>query len=337
MEAHGRSMNRALILLAAIAIVFSAQSCREKKAKQKQDATLLQQRVEAPDFNADSAYLYVERQVAFGPRVPGSSAHVKCADWLTEKLREFADTVVRQEFRSRIYDGRTIAGVNIIASFNPGATSRILLCAHWDSRPYADHDADAANHKKPILGANDGGSGVGVLLEIARVMRAKAPEKGIDIVLFDLEDWGEPEWSEQGVPDSWALGSQYWSKNPHRPGYTAQYGILLDMVGAKDAVFTMEGYSMRYAPDIMRRVWNEAHSSGYGRFFSFKETGMIADDHYYVNTLAGIPTIDIIHHDPQTASGFFPHWHTMNDDMSNISTETLKAVGQVVLNFVYNN
>jgi hypothetical protein len=337
MAAPGKSITKYSVLFLAFALVFFTQACKEKKSKPQVTQPTEKQRVEAPVFNADSAYYFVEKQVSFGPRVPGSAAHSQCADWLIDRIDNYADTVIRQDFRSRIYDGRTVAGVNIIASFKPQVGNRILLCAHWDSRPYADHDSNPANHRKPILGANDGGSGVGVLLEIARLMSIQNPDKGVDIVFFDLEDWGEPEWSDKGVPDSWALGAQHWSKNPHRPGYSAQYGILLDMVGAKDAVFTMEGYSMRFAPDIMRRVWNEAHASGYGRFFSMKETGMIADDHYYVNIYAGIPTIDIIQHDPESPTGFFRHWHTVNDDMSHISRETLKATGQVVLNFVYNN
>lgn len=311
-------------------------ACKKKKSKSQPEVVTVQ-RVDAPIFNADSAYDYVEHQVGFGPRVPNTPAHSKCLSWIKSRLDQSVDTVVLQEFRTRLYDGREISGTNIIGSINPTSKNRVLLCAHWDSRPYADHDPDPTKHKSPILGANDGASGVGVLLEIARLMKEKQPAKGIDIVFFDLEDWGEPEWAELGTRDSWALGAQHWAKNPHIPAYHAQYGILLDMVGAEGAVFTMEGYSMYYAADIMRRVWEEAHRSGYGDFFSFRETGMIADDHYYVNEYARIPTIDIIHYDATTGSGFFPHWHTVDDDMDNISKTTLKAVGQVVLNYVYNN
>lgn len=291
-----------------------------------------------PAFNADSAWHYVDKQVSFGPRVPGTPAHAQCVRWMVDKLEQFADTVIVQDFRTKIYNGKVMNGKNIIASFNPESHNRVLLCAHYDSRPFADHDPDPANHRLPVPAANDGGSGVGILIEIARQLQIQPiTNKGIDIVLFDLEDWGEPSFEEFGADDSWALGAQHWSKNPHIPGYRAMYGILYDMAGAENAVFTMEGTSMYYAPDIMRRVWDEAHNSGYGLYFSFRETGALTDDHLYINQITGIPTIDIIHYDPNTASGFFPYWHTVNDDMEHISRETLKAAGQVGLNYIFKN
>jgi hypothetical protein len=197
-----------------------------------------------PGFNADSAYFYIEKQVAFGPRVPNTAAHKACAVWLENTLKRFTAEVVVQQTRLKASDGTLLDSRNIIASFNPEDKSRVLLCAHWDSRPWADHDPDPANRRKPVPAANDGGSGVGVLLEIARQMSQHNPGLGVDIVLFDAEDYGDHEESASSTQDSWGLGSQYWSRNPHVPGYSARFGILLDMVGANGATFTMEGTSM---------------------------------------------------------------------------------------------
>ncbi len=294
-------------------------------------------RIEIPNFSGDSAYAFVQRQVDFGPRVPGTEAHQSCANYLSTTLERFADTVVVQHFQARAYNGNVLKGKNIIGSFDPENADRIFLCAHWDSRPYADHDPDPENHNQPIDGANDGASGVGVLLEIARQMQQQQPEVGVDIILFDLEDYGPPQDSQQrGEGDWWALGSQYWSRNPHDPGYFAKYGILLDMVGAKDATFMMEGFSLYYAPGLLKKVWNTAQRIGYSDRFLFEQGGYIEDDHKYINEILKIPTINIIHLDHQSVNGsFFDHWHTVNDDMDKISKATLKVVGQTVLTVVY--
>lgn len=307
----------------------------------KKNSTTEDQKPEAvknvfvPEFNADSAYKYIETQVAFGPRVPNTAAHKACADWIENSLKRFTPNVIAQKASVRAFDGTIINATNIIASFNPDNKSRVLLCAHWDSRPWADHDPDPANRKKPVPAANDGASGVGVLIEIARQMSFNDPGLGVDIVLFDAEDFGEPQEMQGQHEDSWALGSQYWSKNPHVQGYSARFGILLDMVGAENATFTMEGTSMYYAPDIMRKVWSVAHRLGYNNYFLTKKTGAITDDHSYVNDILKIPTIDIIDYDQDRDKGFFEYWHTVKDDMSNISKETLKAVGQTVTTVVY--
>ena len=189
---------------------------------------------------------------------------------------------------------------------------------------------------KPIDGANDGGSGVGILLEIARQLKNKAPEIGVDIVLFDVEDQGQPDNGSRYIPDTYCLGSQYWAKNPHIKGYDAQAGILLDMVGAKDAVFTLEGTSINYASDFMRQVWDMAIKLKHSNHFKFQKTKQLTDDHLYINKLAGIPTIDIIQYDYATPSGFGAYWHTHDDTMEVISKETLQAVGETVLAIVYN-
>jgi Zn-dependent M28 family amino/carboxypeptidase len=291
--------------------------------------------VVVPNFNADSCYTYIEKQLSFGPRVPNTEAHKATAAWLTATLKRFTPNVVVQSARLKAFDGTTLDAQNIIASFNPDKRGRILLCAHWDSRPFADHDPDPANRQKPVPAANDGGSGVAVLLEIARQMQQHSPEMGVDIVLFDAEDYGEPQELQGTTEDSWALGSQYWSKNPHVPGYTARFGILLDMVGAANPAFTMEGSSMYYAPDIMRKVWNVADRLGFDAYFLNRKSGPITDDHVYVNENLRIPTIDIIDYDPDRPKGFFDQWHTVDDNISHISKETLKAVGQTVITVVY--
>lgn len=324
-------------ILISFSLLLTVYGCwdKNKNGTEKDNKVIESKNVFVPGFNADSAFAYIERQMAFGPRVPNTAAHKACASWLEASFKRFTPNVIVQRANLRAYDGTMLDSRNIIAVFNPEIHSRVLLCAHWDSRPWADHDPDPANRKKPVPAANDAGSGVGVLLEIARQMSVHNPGLGVDIVLFDSEDYGEPQELQGTNEDSWALGSQYWSRNPHTPGYSARYGILLDMVGAEGATFTMEGTSMSYAPDIMRRVWETAHRLGYEEYFLTKKTGALTDDHVYVNQILRIPTIDIIDYDQDRDKGFFEYWHTVNDDMGKISKQTLHAVGHTVLTAVY--
>lgn len=324
------------IILIGLSLSFLGCDTQKKKAaEQEQEAANEQISVFVPTFNADSAYYYVEKQVSFGPRVPNSQAHRKCASWLTKTLKRFTPDVVVQKYKSRAWDNTALSGQNIIGSFNTDKKVRVLLCAHWDSRPVADHDPDPENRDKPVPGANDGASGVGVLLEIARQLSMNSPEIGVDIIFFDLEDSGEPQSMQSNFRNTWGLGSQYWSRNPHILDYRAKYGILLDMVGARDAVFTKEGTSMYFAKTIVDKVWDIAHEIGYKEFFPVTPTQSIIDDHYYINDIAKIPTIDIIQFDGETKSGFFKDWHTIYDDMDNIDPETLGVVGQLVLTVVF--
>jgi Zn-dependent M28 family amino/carboxypeptidase len=289
-----------------------------------------------PAFNADSAYNFVKAQVDFGPRVPNTPAHKKCGDWLAAKLKEFGATVINQEVRLRAYTGTVLNSRNIIGVFNPNAPARIMLCSHWDSRPWSDHDPDSTKWKTPVDAANDGASGVGVLLEVARQIKAKNPNIGVDIVFFDAEDYGTAEWEKGEYPeDVWGLGSQYWAKNPHKANYSARFGILLDMVAVPNANFAKEGFSMQYAPDIVAKVWDAASRAGFSNTFVAAQGGMINDDHLYVNKFSGIPTIDIIHNDRNTRSGFFQYWHTSKDNMDSVDRNTLKAVGQTLLVVIY--
>ena len=291
-----------------------------------------------PEFSADSAYAYCAAQCAFGPRLMNTEEHDKCGDWIEAKFRQFGMAVSRQETIVKGYDGTPLKCRNIIASFRPGNKDRILLCAHWDSRPWADNDPDSANWRKPVMGANDGASGVAVMLEIARLLqRADSIKVGVDFVCFDAEDWGVPQWSEADYNgDSWALGAQYWAERAHSEGYKARFGILLDMVGGVAATFYREAFSQKYASAIVDKVWYSAKVAGYSSFFPESDGGMITDDHVPVNEKANIPTVDII---PFYAnceqSSFGPTWHTVNDTMENIDRNTLKAVGQTVIQVLF--
>lgn len=290
----------------------------------------------SPDFNSDSAYYFVDKQVSFGPRVPNSKAHQDCGDYLVAELNRFGANVTEQKADLKAYDGSIMKSRNIIGSYNTESKNRVLLFAHWDSRPYADQDPDESKRKTPVLGANDGASGIGVLLEIARNIQLKTPEIGIDIIFFDAEDNGTPEFATNAPEgDWWCLGSQHWSKNPHIAGYKARYGILFDMVGAPDATFYKEYFSRQNASEVLDKIWSTARSLGYGKYFVDKNGGAVMDDHVPIIRNLNIPCVDIIQHDPTTSSNFGWYWHTTKDDMNGISKETLKAVGQTAMEVIY--
>jgi len=329
-------MSKIVLILSILLILIS--SCQMGNNNTSRKKATKKERIVAPTFNADSAYIFIADQVAFGPRVPGTIAHSKCASWLEGKLTNYGGKVIVQNFKTRTYDNITRNGKNIIASFNPESQKRLLLMAHWDSRPFADHDENKDLHNTPIDGANDGASGVGVLIEVARQFSIKSPTVGVDIVLFDIEDWGPPNDMDITYNEEyWGLGSQYWSKNPHEFGYSAVYGILLDMVGAKNAEFRREYHSNREAGFVVDLVWNTAADLGYRDVFIDEPGGQITDDHYFVNKYAKIPSIDIIHLDPNSKNrSFFDHWHTINDNMENIDKQSLQIVGNVLMSVVYN-
>jgi Zn-dependent M28 family amino/carboxypeptidase len=293
--------------------------------------------VSVPNFNADSAYHYTAAQVAFGPRVPNSQAHLKCADYLANKLKSLGADVIVQDAKLKAFDNKILNAKNIIGQFNPEKSNRILLFAHWDSRPFSDHDPDPAKRNLPVDGANDGASSVGVLLEVARHLQANPTNLGIDIIFFDAEDYGTPDHIKTDyVADSWCLGSQYWAQLPHKENYYARFGILLDMVGAPNATFYQEQFSIETAHPFVSKIWKAAEKNGYGQYFPFSQGGMITDDHVYVNKYRGIPCVDIIQFDPSSDSGFGKYWHTQADKMENVDKQTLKAVGQTILSVIYN-
>lgn len=339
-----KSIKLYLVSLAALAVVSSAISCKGKTSTaQSGDGTatdtLAQAKPVGPAFSEDSAYAFTAKQCSFGPRTMNSAAHDECAAWIVRKFAEYGCKVIEQKADLKGYDGTVLKSNNIIAQVNSQAKKRILICAHWDSRPWADNDPDSANHRKPVIAANDGASGVGVMLELARVLhKAKDLKIGVDFVCFDAEDWGVPQWEtryQDATGDSWALGAQYYAAN--FPTSTKPiFGVLLDMVGGEGAQFYREGMSVQYASDIVDRVWSASKAAGFGSYFPDTMGGMVTDDHVPVNQVAGIPTIDVIPYYPDCQqSSFGPTWHTVNDTMEHIDKNTLKAVGQTMIQVLY--
>lgn len=327
-------MKRSKIALVLFIVFLGAglfavyQNLRNKTSSETENSVQL---VETPVFEADSSFAFVKKQIEFGPRVPGSAAHKACKEWFIEQLKRYGWAVQIQAFKETSYDGKPLVGYNIIAQYQPELVKRILLAAHWDARPVADKDSVRKN--EPIDAASDGASGPGVLLELARSISKSAnkPKVGVDIIFFDLEDLGS---TEDVTGNSWALGSQHWSKNLQPVGYRPYYGILLDMVGAKGATFPLEASSMQYAPGIVRSVWNAASDLGYGNFFIQEPGAGITDDHTAVNEIAKIQMIDIV--DLKSGNDVFPNYHhTHRDNLSIIDKQTLKAVGQTLLQVLY--
>ena len=329
-------IKKCLFCIAVVIGLITSNGCKTDGPNQSnQTDKPLASKVSVPAFNADSAFYFIEQQVAFGPRTPNSEAHQACGNWLESKLKSYTPYVSVQEGNVIRYDATTLNFKNIIARFNPSKKRRVLLCAHWDTRFIADQDQE--RQTEPIDGANDGGSGVGVLLEIARIIARDSINLGIDIILFDAEDQGQPQ-DGGGFPkqdETWCLGSQYWSKNPVPKNYKASYGILLDMIGDKEAVFTKEGVSQYFAPGVIDKLWRTAQNLGYSGYFTNDETDPIIDDHMYINEiLKSTPTIDIIHRNPHTDS-FAETWHTHHDNIEHIDKNSLAAVGETVLTVLY--
>ena len=320
-----------LILLCVIC------SCSTTKKSQTTEQTVV-----SVEFNADSAYAFCAAQCDFGPRTMNSEAHERCSEWIQQQFRQYGYQVQLQKADLKGYDGTVLKSTNIIASQKQTANSqkpeaRIFICAHWDSRPRADNDPDEANWRKPVMAANDGASGVAVMLELARLLQQNdSARMAVDFICFDAEDWGIPQWENDVDGDSWALGAQYWSASnlPQQGNY--QFGILLDMVGGQGAKFYREIFSLKYAHNIVERVWQAANTAGYASIFPYLDGGQITDDHVPVNEKAGVPCIDIINHYPDCEqSSFGPTWHTVNDDMQHIDKNTLKAVGQTLIQLIY--
>lgn len=334
-----KSTTIVFFILALVSGLFSA--CKKTKDSDENNTKTpiaADKSVQAPDFNADSAYVFIQRQLEFGPRVPNTPAHVKCGDYLVNTLKSYGAAVTEQKFEAPAFDGKKLQLRNIIASFNPEGTKRILLAAHWDTRPFADKDTK--DKDKPILGANDGASGVAVLLQLASMIASAdtRPSVGVDMIFFDGEDYGKREDDVEGEGDVlwWCLGSQHWSKNKHKENYTAYYGILLDMVGGKNDKFTQEGNSLIYAPKVVEKVWSAAQRLGYSSHFIPKQTDAITDDHFFVNEFAKIPMIDIVAYDTDKNQPFGDYHHTHRDNLDIIDRNTLKAVGQTLAFIIWN-
>lgn len=315
-------------------------SCGAKGSQQVSSAMKLLAEGESPvgtdvstqaplgNFQSDSVYQYLAKQVSFGPRVPNSDAHRRAGDWLSSELKRHGAKVTEQKMQLKAFDGTVLNSRNILGQINPDAKERILLLSHWDSRPWADKDPDPDKRSQPVDGANDGASGVAVLLEIARQLSLHPIQKGVDILFVDAEDWGT-----DGDDDSWALGTAYFVENPPSGFVMPQSAILLDMVGGKDAVFCREYFSERANPALAEEIWQTAHQLGYGEIFLNRMGSAIMDDHIQL-IKAGIPAIDIIEYNPENNTGFNPRWHTTSDNMEGISKATLGAVGQTLMAFL---
>jgi len=335
LQGHSKKGSWPLLWLLPLAMLLVTCAPDEPNSV-KEEAPALPALPPTPGFDQDSAYAFVQKQVDFGPRVPGTPGHKACADWMVAKLQGFGATVIEQTASVTVFNGQKLPMRNIIASWNPQAKERVLLLAHYDTRPFADKDDERTG--EPILGANDGGSGVGILLEIARHLALKQHGPGVDMLFTDVEDYGQPNGAMSADDNSiatWALGSQYFSKNPHVAGYTARFGILLDMCGAKDARFYREAISMRYAPAIVGRIWKTGSALGHGeRFVAETKYFVGTDDHLAINERLRIPTVDIIEYNAGTGA-FPPSWHTHDDNMDVIDRTTLGVVGSTVMEVVW--
>lgn len=319
-----------LPLLFAVAAIFPM-ACKSSKTAAENADAIDSSRLCSVVFDGDSALAFARAQCEFGPRTPNSSALEKCGDYIVAQFKAAGLTVTEQRTKVTGWDGKQLGCRNIIAAFHPERKDRVVLAAHYDSRPWADKDADSTRHRTPVMAADDGASGVAVLLEVARHLHKLNPQIGVDLVCFDAEDYGAPYWAPENKRDdesTFCLGSQYWSKNI-TADYKPRYGILLDMVGGADNRFYFEGFSLRYAQPVVTKVWDAARLAEAGDYFVQESGGFITDDHLPMNNIAGIPTIDIIAFNPD--GGFPAHWHTTGDTMDKLSAKTLRAVGQTLL------
>ncbi len=289
--------------------------------------------VKVPKFNSALAFEHVEKQLSFGTRVPGSPTHKATREWMVETMKSYGWSVEEEHFTATVYTGKELPGTNIIAKYNPSAATRILLAAHYDTRHIAEKEKEDPSRKEdPIMGADDGASGVGVLMSLAKTIGESPLEIGVDIVFFDLEDYGDPDPQTDADAATWAIGSAHWAKNVDR-NYKPKHAILLDMVGAKNATFPQETYSRRLNPQLVNKVWKLAQDMGYGNYFVNEDRGGVNDDHMSVANYAGIPMIDIIH---KLDNGFGEYHHTHKDDIDIIDKRTMKAVGQVMTAVIFN-
>jgi len=272
------------------------------------------------EFKGTTAFSYVEKQMSFGPRIPNTPGHDKMGDWLLAELRARADTVTVQDFPWTTKKGAKLRLRNFFARFRPQATDRILFLAHWDTRPFADKSQNLGQQRMPVPGANDGASGVAVLLGVADALKAKPATVGVDLLFVDGEDYGSFEDSTETL-----IGARYFAKH-QPPGYTTLYAVLLDMVGDKDLQFYQEGYSMASAPEVVQRVWQTADRLGYSKVFIARAGQTLIDDHVPLQQ-AGIRAIDVIDFD-------FPYHHTTEDTIDKVSAESLQIVGDVAVSLV---
>lgn len=307
-------------LLMAVGIILTSATCGGVDGEPERTSSAAQT-ASQPRFDGAAAYQLVERQLAFGPRVPGTAGHRAMAEWLETYLSERADTLIVQRFEHATVTGETIQLFNYLARFRPDEGAALLLLAHWDTRPVSDAASDPDERTRPVPGANDGASGTAILLQLAEMFRQAAPARGVDILLVDGEDFGD-----FAVGKDVFLGSRHFAANLPE-GYSAEFGILLDMVGDRNLEIFVEGNSNRLAPAIVDRVWNVAAGMGFSDIFRRQVRHTVNDDHIPIND-AGIPTINIIDFD-------YPYWHTPNDTLDKVSASSLAVVGAVISRIAY--
>lgn len=276
-----------------------------------------------PRFEGDAALELVAEQVAFGPRVPGSEGHARQLEWMVAQLDELAPEVAVDTFQHVTAGGDSLTLFNVTARFVPDATRRILLLAHWDTRPWSDQAADSALHDTPVPGANDGASGTAVLLVLARLFAEVPPPMGVDLLLTDGEDYG-PELEDM------LLGARRYADTLGERGRPV-YAVLLDMVGDADGSFPVEEYSAQFAEVVMRKVWRSAERLGYRDAFSGSVGRRLVDDHVPLIE-AGVPTANLIDFTYGPANRY---WHTPDDTLERVSARTLEVVGEVVAELIY--
>ena len=280
-----------------------------------------------PRFDEDHAFSYLVAQCDFGPRNPGSDGYYACLDYLITELDQSANEIILQDFsyQERRYN-KQYNLENIIARFNPDSEFQTVISAHWDTRPWADQEDLRQDRDQPIIGANDGASGVAILLELAKIMGENPPPIGVNLVFFDGEDLGVP-----GENSTYCQGSRFFAKNLPIP--RPNEAINLDMVGDKQLVLPIERYSLEYHPKLVRHLWDRAKEMGLDAFIGRVDYA-IYDDHIPLNEIAGIPSIDII--DFKYPNSYANFWHTMNDIPENCSEESLGQVGDLMVDYIYN-
>ena len=272
-------------------------------------------------FDGAAALEYARAQVAFGPRVPGTAAARRAGDWLVAQMRERADTVIVQTWTHRTKDGVALPMRNIFAQIRPALTERVLYVAHWDTRPTSDSEYERELREQPGLGANDGASGVAMLLALADALKQVPPAVGVDILFVDGEDYGD-----FGPDVDVVIGSAYFAENLPIRGYRPAYGVVWDMIGDRDLRIQQERHSLRNAPEVVERVWTRAAALGYSRYFVQSQGHQVMDDHVPLQKI-GWRVIDVIDLD-------YPYHHTTSDTIDKISAESLRIVGEVALALV---
>ena len=322
-----------IVIVCLLSLLLSA--CSEAKSgTQTSSKTEKKKELNVPIFSEDSAMIYLHKQCTFGPRVPNTAAHKSCGKYIANELERHGAKVEKQETELKAFDGTMLNACNIIGKYNPESKTRVAMFAHWDCRPFSDEEHDSKSKLMPVMGANDAASGVAVLLEVARLLNEVDPGIGVDLVMLDAEDYGAPDWA--GISDddkTWCLGTQYWAQNTGYTDNKPQWGILLDMVGGKNPNFAVDVISSQFAAGLSSQIWQEAKKLGFGNIFVNEMGGSIIDDHYFINQMTGIPTVDII--DYKQYSGFPEEWHTQKDTEDNIDKNTIGVVGRTIVNFLY--